>query len=266
LTHADEEPTPPRRPLIRKRDRVSQLVVGMHFYQTHPDFLKAFVDDPKVHVVLQPSDVFHPKIYLFENSRDDWARIIGSPNFTGAAFSANVEVALHFDSTVSGSKLDYDALRKLIDEHWDKGKPLTKELLEPYRSIWKRKAQLLGQLAGKYGGKAGKPIVSVGVLKLSWPEFVSRVSSENHHALGMRIDVLRGVRAYFESKKHLADLGKDERRRIAGLAGDEQGVDWGYFGSMKGAGWFWTAIDNNDRNLSAALDAIPSDRVVGPGD
>jgi len=252
--------------LLKNRDRVSQLVVGTHFYQTHPDFLKVFVDDPKVRVVLQPSGVFHPKIYLFENSRDDWACIIGSPNFSGAAFSVNAEVAMHFDSTASESGVNYDVLRKVIDEHWEKGKPLTKELLDPYRSIWKRKAQLLDQLAGTYGGKAGKPIVSVEVLRLNWLEFVSRVRSEKHHALDMRIGVLRGVRTYFEGKKHLADLGKAERRRIAGLAGNDEGVDWGYFGSMKGAGWFWTAIDMNSENLSVALDAIPSDGLVGQND
>ena len=252
--------------LLKKRDRVSQLVVGTHFYQTHPDFLKVFVDDPNVRVVLQPSGVFHPKIYLFENSCDDWACIIGSPNFTGAAFSVNAEVAVHFDSTASGSSMNYDVLRKVVDEHWEKGKPLTKELLDPYRSIWNRKAQLLSQLAGTYGGKAGKPIVSVEVLRLSWLEFVSRVKSEKHHALGMRIDVLRGVRTYFQGKEHLAELGKAERRRIAGLAGDDQGVDWGYFGSMKGAGWFWTAIDTNDQDLSAALDGIPSNGLVGQSD
>jgi HKD family nuclease len=38
--------------LLKKQDRLSQLVVGTHFYQTHPDFLAVFVDDPKVRVVL----------------------------------------------------------------------------------------------------------------------------------------------------------------------------------------------------------------------
>jgi len=131
------------------------LVVGTHFYQTHPDFLEVFVDDPKIRVVLQPSGVFHPRIYLFENSRDDWACIIGSPNFTGAAFSTNVEVALRFDSKVSRSNMHYDALRKVIDEHWESGKPLKKDQVEAYRSVWNRKTQMLGQLAGTYGGKAG---------------------------------------------------------------------------------------------------------------
>ena len=78
--------------------------------------------------------------------------------------------------------------------------------------------------------------------------------------------MLRTARTYLKSTPHLTDLGKSERRRIAGLAGEEQGMDWGYFGSMKGAGWFWTPIDRNDRDLSAALDAIPSDGLVSQDD
>jgi HKD family nuclease len=252
--------------LLKNRDRVAQLVVGTHFYQTHPDFLNVFVDDPKVHVVPFTSGVFHPKIYLFENSRDDWACMIGSPNFTGAAFSGNVEVAVYMDSSVSESNVDYETLRRVIDEHWGRATPLTREFLETYRSIWNRKVQLLGNLSGTYGGNAGKPIVSVGLLKLSWPGFVDRVRNEKQHTLGMRISVLRGVRTYFQAKKHLTEMGKDERRRIAGLAGEDQGVDWGYFGSMRGAGWFQKAINGNDKNLSAALDAIPSDGLVAQDD
>jgi hypothetical protein len=61
-------------------------------------------------------------------------------------------------------------------------------------------------------------------------------------------------------------MGKPERRRIAGLVGLEQNIDWGYFGSMKGAGRFWAAIDRNDENLSLALDAIPQNGLVGQGD
>jgi phosphatidylserine/phosphatidylglycerophosphate/cardiolipin synthase-like enzyme len=200
--------------LLKKRNRVCQLVVGIHFYQTHPDFLKVFVDDPNVHVVLQPSGVFHPKIYLFENSRNDWACIIGSPNFTGAAFSRNAEVAAHLDSTSSGSSLNYDVLRRVIDEHWGKGEPLTKGLLESYWPIWKRKRQLLGQLDGMYGGKGGKPIVSVEILKLGWREFVSRVKNEKEHALNDRIGVLRAARTYFQKSQHLADM---VRANVAGL-------------------------------------------------
>ena len=114
--------------------------------------------------------------------------------------------------------------------------------------------------------KPASPLYQSAFLKLGWPEFVNSVKREKHHALGMRIDVLRGVRRYFRSNKHLVDLGNGERRRIAGLAGKDQGVDWGYFGSMKGAGWLWTAIDANHPDLSTALDAIPFDGLVVQGD
>jgi HKD family nuclease len=252
--------------LLKKRKHISQLVVGTHFYQTHPDFLNAFVGDARVRVVLQPSGVFHPKIYLFENSRNEWACIVGSPNFTGAAFSSNVEVATYFDSASPKSHVNYDVLRRVIDDHWGNGKPIGEEMLGPYRSIWNRKTKLLGVLAGTYGGKGGKPIVSVELLKLSWPEFVSRVKAEQNHPLSERLDVLRAARTYFTDKDHLSNLSRDERRQIAGLPGKVQGVDWGYFGSMKGAGWLWTVIDRNDLELSASLDAVPSDGLVSQND
>lgn len=252
--------------LLKNRNRISQLVVGTHFYQTHPDFLKAFIGAPQVRFVLQPSGVFHPKIYLFENGPNDWACIIGSPNFTRAAFSSNVEVATYFDTKSPGSPVNYSDVRRVIDDHWTIGKPIDEETLGPYRSIWNRKRQLLGVLAGTYGGKGGRPIVSVEILKLSWAEFVGRVKSEQNHPLSQRLDVLRAARTYFKDKGHLSNLTQDERRRIAGLAGKEQGVDWGFFGSMKGAGWLWTAINRNDQSLSASLDAIPSDGLVSQND
>jgi HKD family nuclease len=252
--------------LLRKRKQISQLVVGTHFYQTHPDFLEAFVGDARVRVVLQPSGVFHPKIYLFENNRNDWECLVGSPNFTGAAFSSNVEVATYFDSSSPDSHATYGDVCRVIDGHWSSGDPIDENKLAIYRSIWNRKIKLLGVLAGTYGGKAGKPIVSVPIVTLGWQEFVSNVRAERNHPLSERLDVLRAARTYFKEKRHLSDLTQDERRRIAGLAGKELAVDWGFFGSMKGAGWLWTIIDKNDQNLSASLDAIPSDGLVGQND
>jgi len=184
--------------LLKKRKRIVQVAVGVHFYQTHPEFLERFVGDPAVHVILQPSGVFHPKIYFFENGRDDWACVIGSPNFTKSAFSENVEVAVYLDNASAGADGTYDVLRGVIEEHWKKGEPITKARLDAYWAIWKRKRQLIDQLAGTYGGKGGKPIVSVEVLGLSWPEFVGKVRSEKEHSLSDRVAVLRGVRTYFQ--------------------------------------------------------------------
>lgn len=98
---------------LRKHpERISQMVVGTHFYQTHPGFLEAFARHRKVRFVLHTDGVFHPKVYLFENDADNWACIVGSPNFTGAAFSKNVETAVLFDSTGEESRRIYSRLSR----------------------------------------------------------------------------------------------------------------------------------------------------------
>jgi phosphatidylserine/phosphatidylglycerophosphate/cardiolipin synthase-like enzyme len=80
--------------LLKKREGIQQLVVGLHFYQTHPDFIESFLDCKSVQYIKNVSGVFHPKIYLFEDHKGQWECIIGSPNFTAAAMSKNVEVAI----------------------------------------------------------------------------------------------------------------------------------------------------------------------------
>src|ERR1700678_1717896 len=67
--------------LRARRNRIASLVIGTHFYQTHPEFIAAFLRHPRVRFILQPDGVFHPKVYLFWNSRADWLGIVGSSNF-----------------------------------------------------------------------------------------------------------------------------------------------------------------------------------------
>lgn len=191
--------------------------------------------------------------------------IIRSPNFTSAAFSDNIEIAVRLDSTSANARGTYDLLRRIINEHWSLGKQLTQDMLNKYRSIWELKKPERNSLAGAYGSKhrnPSTPTEEIELLTLTWSDFVSRVKHEEHDAFEMRVEVLRRARAYFRSKTHLANMEKEERRRIAGLPCRDSGTDWGYFGSMKGAGWFQKAINANDRNLSDAIDAVPSDGLV----
>jgi hypothetical protein len=44
--------------LLEHQERIAQLVVGTHSYQTHPDFLGALVGHVGVRFVLRPSGVF----------------------------------------------------------------------------------------------------------------------------------------------------------------------------------------------------------------
>src|SRR5947207_567278 len=51
--------------LQKHSSRLTHAIIGTHFYQTHPDVLDAFQGAPNVRFVLQPTGVFHPKLYVF---------------------------------------------------------------------------------------------------------------------------------------------------------------------------------------------------------
>ena len=80
--------------LTRRKKRIKKIIFGTHFYQTHPDVLEVFAHSESVRFNFDTSSVFHPKLYLFYNSDNDWACILGSPNFTYSALTKNDEVAV----------------------------------------------------------------------------------------------------------------------------------------------------------------------------
>ena len=80
--------------LAKYATKIERMVVGTHFYQTHPDFIKKFLTYPNVRFVLNPDGVFHPKVYLFEQSSGEWECVVGSPNFTKSGFGPNDEMAV----------------------------------------------------------------------------------------------------------------------------------------------------------------------------
>jgi len=108
--------------LIRHEDKIDQGVVGIHFYQTHPSFIEHFLHDDRVKFMKNSSGVFHPKIYVFETSPKDWTCLIGSANFTAAAFSTNSEACLLIEakddpSGATTRKLDSTLARLLASEN-----------------------------------------------------------------------------------------------------------------------------------------------------
>ena len=47
--------------------KIKKIIVGIHFYQTHPDFIESFLTNGNMRFILQPAGTFHPKLYLFTN-------------------------------------------------------------------------------------------------------------------------------------------------------------------------------------------------------
>jgi HKD family nuclease len=89
--------------LLDHRSKIEQLTVGIHFYQTHPDFIASVMGLDGARFVMNPDGVFHPKLYYFEHANGDWECVTGSPNFTKGAFSQNTEVAVLIGSGDAGA-------------------------------------------------------------------------------------------------------------------------------------------------------------------
>ena len=74
-----------------------RALAGTHGNATDPDAIQALIDaDCHVRLV-NGGPLFHPKIYLFRRCRGKTVGWIGSANFTGGGFTANLELVLEFD-------------------------------------------------------------------------------------------------------------------------------------------------------------------------
>lgn len=247
--------------LLTNKGKIQKIVVGIHFYQTHPDFIEAFLNDKKVRFIQQPEGTFHPKLYLFTNKTEKWEIILGSANFTTAAFSSNTEASLLITHKDSNSADTYNNAIKLVDQTFSDGKTFNKSDLDKYRIAWKNHRQKIKSLSGQYGSKKRKPkpIHEVPMTNRSWEEFMKEIRNETSHGLDRRLRVIRIANSLFKKVAHFNELTEDERKFIAGIPNklDIDGAeDWGFFGSMKGAGIFKNKIKENDNNISKALDQI----------
>ncbi len=247
--------------LIAKKDRIEKIIVGIHFYQTHPDFIETFRENSKVKFIKQPEGTFHPKLYLFYDSNTKWELLIGSANFTNEAFSRNTEATTLISSKDSNAEDILETAFSLIQKSWSEANKFTKTELDNYRIAWKNHRPKINSLSGQYGSpkKTSKPMHEVPVANMTWKEFISKVKNDTH-GIKNRLAVVTKSKELFESKKHFNQLENDERKFIAGLRNQlpvEKNVDWGLFGSMKGAAIFATKIIAKDTNISKALDQIP---------
>jgi HKD family nuclease len=133
--------------LKEHRDKIAQLSVGTHFCQTHPRFIDAFREHPNVKFVLESnSNVFHPKVYLFERGEDAWDCVLGSSNFTRHGLTTNREVAVLFnchDVDATAAKQQIDAT---LDEYFRVGDVFDDAALARYRVGWLTRRQKIKPL------------------------------------------------------------------------------------------------------------------------
>jgi len=246
--------------LSKNTNRINQIVVGLHFYQTHPDFIAKFLNDHKVRFIKQTQGTFHSKLYLFMNSPDDWELIIGSSNFTNSAFSANTETNTLVTSQSKNSSKIFIKAQQQIESSWNQAKEFTLQELNEYRTVYANQERKLESLASTYGSqeKKTKPIFAVPITTMNWNEFAEKVLNDKYNSVDERLRILEKAQKIFHDFSHFVEMPTITRKAIAGTYnGLNDGDDWFYFGSMQGAGRFKNRILSNDRAISIALDQIP---------
>ncbi len=242
-------------------NKIKKIVVGIHFFQTHPNFIEMFRKNLRVRFMLQPEGTYHPKLYLFYNDQNSWELIIGSANFTNAAFTINTEATLLINSKQNNSRQVLKKALILVNRNWNDAVRMSKSDLDKYRLTWQNMRKKIDSLSGKYSGKMNKnPKQGVQIINKTWADYIKEVKSEKTHGLRKRLKVIEISRNCFKKSNHFSNLNLEERKFIAGypnILNVEGSDNWGFFGSMRGRGDFAHEIIINNKIISKALDQIP---------
>jgi hypothetical protein len=243
--------------LFDNSDRIRKLTVGIHFYQTDPEFFKKFMGINTIRAILQPAGTFHPKLYLFWESDKNWTLLIGSANFTNAAFSVNTEATMLIESSDATLSTLIQA-KKIINDSWNRGKIVDEDFYQAYKLLWTKMRSRRKELEGEhtiqnvlYGG-------TTDFMRLSWANYVDKFKKIRDRVED-RFEMLETVRAIFATGRSLMEMSEDERRLIGGnpnnlnLPGAER---YGEFGTS-GNGQFMNMMINGNTFISRALDKIP---------
>jgi HKD family nuclease len=252
--------------LSESRGKIEQLTVGIHFYQTDPEFIKAFNMHEHAGFVMNPDGVFHPKLYYFDLPNGKWACVVGSANFTAGGLKSNNEVAVLIGEDDVDSEASRSAILSALDQFRRMGRRLSDADLTAYRDIWKRQQRRIQPLSGNYEpqGATGRPRRSpldVPLFTAGWGTYFDWVKVDTILSTEGRLRVLEEARRLFIQYEHLADMPIEARKGIAGIIQTEQ-LDWLAFGSMRGSGYFKQAIASNCTAISVALDQIPLEGPV----
>jgi hypothetical protein len=99
---------------------------------------------------------------------------------------------------------------------------------------------------------------------MDWRQYIAAIDRSAHHDIDKSLKLLRTAQGWLSAGASFQGLSTPQRKAIAGVIGmqdraldDELNQDWGWFGSMRGAGDFMNRVSENDRSLAKAVDSIP---------
>lgn len=242
--------------LLSNKFKLGRSTIGTHFYQTDPDVLRAFVDSKQVRFVMQPSGVFHPKLYFFRTG-NKWEAVIGSANMTNGAFTVNNEMNIHLTQQDDANGSTLGQIVNQLNEYYELGISIDADYVNAYCAYYKKQKPKLEKLSGQYGSaKTSKTLFDSVVMQMDWFDYVEKVQQDINHAIEGRLELLEVIHGYFQEYDSYESMPLGVRKTIAGLPNGSH-ENWAWFGSMRGAGVYHSNINNNNPYISEALGHIP---------
>lgn len=240
--------------LEKHQHKIQFSVIGLHFYQTDPRVLWDFENHHNIKFMKQTNGVFHPKIYVFWNDETDWAILMGSANFTNAAFNGkNIESTILISSDDSETKF-FSQIIDFLKDCFNDASYLTSEEIKNYQQLYRFRQKEQNALSNQYNNKnMEKSILNVDILNYSWHEYFNIIQKDIHHGFTERLEILAFTHELFLNNDDFSKMDLPNRQFIAGTGRGKSG----WFGSMIGNGQFKNAINENSSMLAQAINQIP---------
>lgn len=237
-------------------EKIRHAVIGTAFAQTEPRALEILDEkEDRLRLIITSRGTFHPKVVLGKRGSEAWA-IVGSANFTKAAYSTNTEVSVVLrGSTNSG---DIRKIQDFIDEQWDRGVTLDADWLVKYTAAWKK-------------ARTNKVIVPGAPLEpddldsfeMSWEQYVEMIKRQHDRPLadgnrirvsdeGSYLEEMAMSRRMFRKNPAFKDIEVANRKFMLGMP-----PSTGALGRMQQAGYGKNLVISHPERIGAALDRLP---------
>ncbi|XOB63574.1 phospholipase D family protein [Campylobacterota bacterium DY0563] len=242
--------------LVKHKEYISKMVVGINGFSTSPEFIQEFRDCKNIKYMLGTNGIFHPKIYLFYNSKKEWECLVGSANLTYSGMTKNIETMIHIESDNNNSKSFIDSIIRDINKYFSLGYRMTDEKYEIYLKKYNYQKKNKENIK-KSNETTEKEMADISIDKLSWKEFFEKTKNNIDDSLEERLQLLNYVNGYFQKYKSLENMPEDIIKQLSGITNKGEGdIDWMYFGNMVSP-HFKSNIIASKKYYSEALDLIP---------
>jgi len=256
--------TPIARALLSQPKKIRAVTFGLAFAHTDPDLVDELVGKAGCRVVTKfPKGTYHPKVYAFR-SGDVVEAVVGSANFTRGGLGGNHEASLLISGTIQDKPLA--DLLSFTARSAKLGEPVTPELADRYRVICKIAARKYKVPRDPFDEVSAENIAGLtsSITQMDWEQYIGALDRSAHHDIDQSLILLRTAQGWLSAGASFHALSTPQRKAIAGVIGmterslnAELDQDWGWFGSMRGAGSFMNRVAENDRYLAKAVDIIP---------